>query len=231
MVGCAPWRRRPSIAPLGATTHEPRRLTAQGLERKQQLLDSAARAVRRARLRRDPRPRHRPPRRRRQGPLLLVLREQGSAVPRAGRSTTARRSARRRPTPWTRPPSRCCASARAPRRRSRPCRPTPTSSPCSRSRTSSGSSPTCCAGATRSTWPTPSRLVQAGIADGTDPRRGPDPARLRRGRRGRLLRPLPPHRRASTCRSPSWPPFVGRYVVRSLAADEEIARGPACSRA
>ena len=93
------------------------------------------RAVRRAGLRRHAGARHRPPRRRGQGPLLLVLREQGSAVPRAGRAQpppAAQGPGRAR---WTRRPSRCCASARAPRRRWRSCRPTRTSSPCSRSRT------------------------------------------------------------------------------------------------
>ena len=129
-----------------------RQLTPQGQERKVQLLEAArpscspsGATTRRASSTSSQRGR------RGQGPLLLVLREQGSPVPRAGRAATGSACAGPRPPPSTPTPNRCCASARAPRPRSTTWPPTPTSSPSSRSRTSRSSSPTSCARAPRST--------------------------------------------------------------------------------
>ena len=68
------------------------------------------------------------------------------------------------------------------------------------------------------------RSSRAGIAAGLDPRRGPRAARLRRASPPSATTATSTAPAASTWTSTSWPPFVGRLVVCSLAADEEIAR-------
>ena len=201
---------------------EPRRLTAQGLERKQQLLDCAAELFA-ERGYADTR-------------VLDIVRHAGVAKglfywyfenkealfrelvdpPPPG----AAQGAGQRDGPGGRaaaphPPGRG-GLGRA------PCRPTRRSSPCSRSRTRTSASPTCCARAPRSTWPTP-----RGSCRRASPT-APSATRTRSCSRS-----------ASSARSPttatSTAPgaadlpvaelaaFVGRFVVRSLAADEEIA--------
>ena len=219
--GLWPWRRRPSIALRGRRRDRARRLTAQGLERKQQLLDSAAELFA-ERGYADTRVldivRHAG---RGQGPLLLVLREQGSPVPRAGdppppgaaqgageRDGPGGRAAAPHP-PGRRGLDRHHVLQRALLRHAR-------------GREPERASPTCSAGATRSTWPTPCGSCRR--ASPTASIRDEDPVLLALGvvgavayyghfhRTGRV--DLPVAELAA---------FVGRYVVRALAADEAIA--------
>jgi AcrR family transcriptional regulator len=70
----------------------------------------------------------------------------------------------------------------------------------------------------------------AGQEQGGTSARRTRPAGPRRRGHGRLLLPLPPHRRASRCRSRSWPRFVARYVVHSVAADEPPSAAPPGAR-
>ena len=143
-----------------------RRLTTQGVERKQQLLDAAAAPVRRAGLRRDPDRRHLPGGRRRQGPLLLVLRDEGAGVPRPRRRPAAAAPAGPGGGDGPRRPIPSCASARARRRRCASWPPTPSPSPSSPSRTSTASSSRTSGAAPRSTPTTPSASSAAGIDAG-----------------------------------------------------------------
>ena len=194
-----------------------RRLTAQGIERKQQLLDRRGGAVRGAGLRRDPRHRHRAGR---------------PGSPRAsstGTSTTRRPCSRSSP----RASASSCADSRAlcstpkrslsstctgaPRRRSASWPSTPTSSRCSRWKVAT--SPTCSGRArasTSTTWCAWSRRANPTARSGRT-----IPSCSRCGvvgcvghyshfhRTGRITLPLP-----------DLAAFVARYVVHSVAADE-----------
>ena len=69
------------------------------------------------------------------------------------------------------------------------------------------------------------RIVKAGPGRRHDPRGGPDPHGARRGRARSGTSPTSTAPAGSRCRSTSWPRFVARYVVHSVAADEQaIAR-------
>ena len=97
-----------------------------------------------------------------------------------------------------------------------------TSSPCSRSRTWSKQFADLLRRGNESTRPTPWRLVQAGIADGTI--RDEDPVLLAYGVVGAVAYYGHFHRtRRADLPVAELAAFVGRYVVWALAADEEIA--------
>ena len=72
------------------------------------------------------------------------------------------------------------------------------------------------------------RIVEAGQADGTI--RDEDPTLLALGVVGAVghYSPLPPHRPDLDVPLDELAAFVGRYVVRSLAADEEAIAAPRC---
>ena len=85
----------------------------------------------------------------------------------------------------------------------------------------SSASPTCCAGATRSTWPTPSGSCRP--ASPTD-RSATRTLLLALGVVGSVAYYGHFHRtRRADLPVDELAAFVGRYVVRALAADEEIA--------
>ena len=169
-----------------------RRLTAQGLERKQQLLDCAAELF--------------AERGYAETRVIDIVRAAGVAKGlfywyfenkealfkelAASIRLNLRRRAGRRPRP--RGTAAGATSTAAPRRRCTSWPSTPTSSRCSRSR--AGTSPTSSARAPSSTSATWSRIIEAGQADGTI--RDEDPTLLALGvvGLGRALLPLPPHR-------------------------------------
>jgi AcrR family transcriptional regulator len=66
-------------------------------------------------------------------------------------------------------------------------------------------------------------IIRLGVADGHHPRRRPRGGGLRRGGHRGLLRPLPPHR-PTPVPVDDLAAFVGRFVVCALASDESIAR-------
>ena len=201
---------------------EPRRLTAQGLERKQQLLDSAAELFA-ERGYADTR-------------VLDIVRHAGVAKglfywyfenkealfrelvdpPPPG----APQGAGQRDGPGGRaaaphPPGRRGLDRHHVVQRA-------TSSPCSRSRTRSERFADLLRRGNEIHMADTVRLVQAGIADGIDPRRGPGAARL--GVVGAVAYYGHFHRtRRADLPVAELAAFVGRYVVRALAADEEIA--------
>ena len=129
LSGCAGHRRMLAASPRidpgsragGLAAWRPaageRRHTDQGLERKQQLLDARRVAVRQPGYGPTAHRRHLRGRRRGQGPLLLVLREQGSPCSPSWCARCASSCAGPRPRRWTPTPTRSPACARAPRPR------------------------------------------------------------------------------------------------------------------